>query len=148
MRILRLSLLIPALLTFSGVFAGVSDLDVAKKALRDNLWEIARIRASKAEGEDSRIIILESYAREGKWKEILDSIASWGSPPGDVYVFYETLAKAKTDGSSDIAGVLEKCGFSNPAYAKSLACTAVQTALDASDAALAKRIAEKYSLDS
>lgn len=148
MRVVPSYILFAAACAFAPAFAGASDIDIARKALRDNLWEIARIRASKAEGEDSRIIILESYAREGKWKEILDSIASWGSPPGDVYVFYETLAKAKTDGTSDIAGVLEKCGFSNPAYAKSLACTAVQTALDASDAALAKRIAEKYSLDS
>ena len=147
MRILQLSLLIPALLTFSGVFAGVSDLDVAKKALRDNLWEIARIRAANAEGDEAKVIILESYAHEGKWKEILSQLDSWGNVPStDPFVFYRTLAEARLNGSSSLVDVLSNFKFADNSFARSLAALFVQMSLRDGDVAGAKKIVENFAL--
>ena len=39
------------------------ELDVAREALRDGLWEIARTHAAKVEGDAAKLVILESYAR-------------------------------------------------------------------------------------
>ncbi|MBR2920609.1 MAG: hypothetical protein IKC27_04570, partial [Kiritimatiellae bacterium] len=147
MRILRLSLLIPALLTFSGVFAGVSDLDVAKKALRDNLWEIARIRAANVDGDEAKVIILESYAHEGKWKEILSQLNSWGNVPAtDPFVFYRTLAEARLNGSSSLVDVLSNFKFADKSFARSLAALCVQMSLRDGDVAGAKKIVEDFAL--
>lgn len=52
------------------------EIDVARQALRDGLWDIARTHALRA-GEDrseSRAVVAESYAREGKWKDLLDAM--------------------------------------------------------------------------
>lgn len=149
MRVLPLYLMIPALLTFSGVFAGVSDLDVAKKALRDNLWEIARIRAANAEGDEAKVIILESYAHEGKWKEILSQLDSWGNVPAtDPFVFYRTLAEAKLNGSSGLVDVLSNFKFADKSFAKSLAALCVQMSLRDGDVAGARKIVEDFALHS
>ena len=45
-------------------------LSIAKEALRDGLWEIARTHAGTNDAEEARLIVLESLAGEGKWDEI------------------------------------------------------------------------------
>lgn len=132
---------------FTGAFAGVSDLDVAKKALRDNLWEIARMRATKVENDEAKAIILESYAHEGKWKEILSALDSWGEVPStDIFVFYRTLAEAKINGSIGVVDVLSKFKFSDKSFSNSLASLCVQISLRDGDKTGAKKIVEDFAL--
>ena len=68
------------------------DLAVARAALRDRLWEIARSHAMKADGDEARRIVLESFAREGKWSEVAAALKSWGSPSGGVFDYYAAAA--------------------------------------------------------
>ena len=147
MRVLPLILFFSTLLMFTGAFAEVSDLDVAKKALRDNLWEIARMRATKVDNDEAKAIILESYAHEGKWKEILSALDSWGEVPStDIFVFYRTLAEAKINGSIGVVDVLSKFKFSDKSFSDSLASLCVQISLRDGDKTGAKKIVEDFAL--
>lgn len=77
-----------------------SALSVARTALRDGLWDIARLYARKVSSEESNLIVLESYAHEGKWKEIEKILSNWGdAPKGDAYFYY----KAMIEGNYDLA---------------------------------------------
>lgn len=135
---------------FAAVFCCVaqatSDLEVAKKALRDKLWNIARNRAEKAEGDEAKLIVLESYAREGKWDEILKCLGTWVLPPEDTFRFYRALVKVKTAGDKDVGALIENFTFKDPEYAKSLANLCAQIELKSGDVKGAARIVEKYSL--
>lgn len=50
----------------------VSELEVAREALRDGLYDIARRHAFRVETDEAREIIVETYAREGKWELVLN----------------------------------------------------------------------------
>ncbi len=145
-RIDRCLTVLFAAVVSSGLAA--TDLEIAKKALRDNLWEIARSRAEKAGGHEAKLVILESYARENKWSEILKSLDSWTVPSEDAFIFYKALAEAQSNGIADCSEILSRCVFSDSAYAESLAALVVQKELDAGNVEKAKKIVEKYSLDS
>lgn len=67
-----------ALLLLSLAPAFGDDLSVARQALRDGLWEVARAHASADAGEEAKLIVLESYANEGRWDEVKESLAKWG----------------------------------------------------------------------
>lgn len=147
MRRVLTGLQVALLMLLAPVISYASDLDIAKKALRDNLWEIARIRAEKNDSVESKIVILESYAREGKWNEILKLLDLWIVPNDDAFVFYRFLAKAKSNNTFDIDEVLSKYNFSNSAYVKSIAGLCVQMSLDNGDAVNARKLVDVYSLD-
>ena len=50
--------------------ASAGELEIAKEALRDGLWEVARAHAEKAGGDEGRFVTLESYAREERWGDL------------------------------------------------------------------------------
>ena len=85
---------------FAAVFAG--ELDIAKSALRDGLWEIARSHAAKVEGEEAQLVVLESYAREGRWDEVRKTIDAHPEYPCDGFTYYRALAQTRT-GEADLA---------------------------------------------
>ena len=123
MRRVLTGLQVALFMLLAPVISYASDLDIAKKALRDNLWEIARIRAEKNDSVESKIVILESYAREGKWNEILKLLDLWIVPNDDAFVFYRFLAKAKSNNTFDIDEVLSKYNYTDiiiPYISKSL----------------------------
>ena len=67
-------------------------ISLAREALRDGLWDIARLYARKDSSEESKLIVLESYAHEGNWKEIGNILSRWGdSPKGEVYLYYQAM---------------------------------------------------------
>lgn len=71
------------------------ELAIARAALRDGLWDVARIHAEKAgDGDEARLVILESFAREGKWKEIVSACKSWGEDVSRSEPFACALAEA------------------------------------------------------
>ena len=49
----------------------ISELDLAREALRDGLYDIARRHAFRVETDEAREIAMEAYAREGKWESVL-----------------------------------------------------------------------------
>ena len=95
---------------------GSGDLDVARQALRDGLWEVARAHAAKDASETAKLVILESYAAEGKWDKVKSTLAEWigvnvASP---AFGYYRAVVEGrledavtilKTNGS--VAGVAE-----------------------------------------
>lgn len=148
MRVLPSCLFSVTLLTLGSLFAATNDVEVAKKALRDDLLDIARARAEKSEGNEAKIVILESYAREEKWDRILSALDSWALPPTDAFVFYRAQAEARLKGAASVEDVLLKYRFSNQSYARSLAGLLVQMLLRDGEAKKAKVLVEKYSLSS
>lgn len=70
---------------------GESELAVAKEALRDGLWEIARAHAGKVDGDEAKLVILESLAGEGRWDEIGKTLAGWKNLKGDGFDYYRAV---------------------------------------------------------
>lgn len=97
-----------------GVVSGIkSGLAIAREALRDGLWEVARLHARIDGSQEAKMLILESYALEGKWEEISKSLNSWGKvAEGDAFSYY----RAMLDGDYDRALVcLKKSSASSDA---------------------------------
>lgn len=92
-----------------------NDLIVARQALRDGLYEVARNHARKAPAVEALPIILESFAAEGRWDEVKKTLNESNPDLAQPVIGYYAavvagdFAKAakllKSDGS--IAGVPE-----------------------------------------
>lgn len=93
----------PVLLCFSAL---AGELEVAKEALRDGLWEVARTHAARADGDEARLVVLESYARERKWTAVLKTLDGFGEVTGDAFVYYRALALAETGRTDDARKLL------------------------------------------
>ena len=82
---------------FMASFSAFGDeLTIARKALREGLWDVARTHAAKSEDPAARVVIVESFAREGKWKELLEAIEGWGNPEDEQLIYYRALALVET----------------------------------------------------
>ena len=81
------------LLTTALSAAAADELSIAKEALRDGLWEIARTHAGTNGTDESRLVILESFAGEGKWDEIGKRLADWKGAKGDGFDYYRAVVK-------------------------------------------------------
>lgn len=78
------------------------DLSIAKEALRDGLWEIARTHAGTNSSEEARLVVLESFAGEGKWDEIGKCLATWKGLKGDGFDYYRAVVKGDHAGAIEI----------------------------------------------
>lgn len=90
---------------FLASFLLLGDIDIAKEALRDGLWEIARKNVDASQGDEAKRIILESYAREFKWDEVLRLLTEWNYPEGEAFRLYQATALLKT---GDVANADEQ----------------------------------------
>jgi tetratricopeptide (TPR) repeat protein len=72
--------------------SAADELEIAREALRDGLWSVARNHAAKEGGEAARRLLLESYAREGDWQELGRTLAGWTNAVGNVYDYYRAAA--------------------------------------------------------
>ena len=99
-----------ALLCYAG------EMDVAKEALRDGLWEVARTHAGRIEGDEAKLLILETYAREKNWEDLLKTLAQWGGATGDGFAYYSALALSETGKTRDAATALADARFVDPVY--------------------------------
>ena len=68
------------------------DLSVARQALRDGLWEIARTHVGTNDSSEARLVVLESLAGEGKWKEIAARLVKWKDAKGPGFDYYRAVA--------------------------------------------------------
>lgn len=75
------------------VQVGAGELEIAREALRDGLYEIARRHAGRSFEPEAAEVIVESYARENNWPAVLE-LATNG--------YYRALALYKT-GKNDEA---------------------------------------------
>ena len=97
--------------------ARADEIDIARSALRDELWEIARAHAERVEGVEAELVILESYAREGSWDDVIRSLESLGEDTVENFIFYRALALLRTDRREDAAGILDTTSFHSPELA-------------------------------
>lgn len=91
------------------------ELAVAREALRDGLWGVARAHAANAEDPAARAVVAESFAREGKWKDLLDSMESWGNPEDELSVYYRALALVETGRTAQAGFLLDGRRFEDEA---------------------------------
>ena len=87
---MRLTVAIALLFVGLGLSAG--EMDIAREALRDGLWQIARIHALRAEEPDAKAVVLESIAREGRWEALLSEAGGAETPASDLVRYYRALA--------------------------------------------------------
>ena len=83
------------------------ELSIAKEALRDGLWEIARAHAISNSISEARLVVLESYAGEGRWDDVGKALATWADAKGDGFDYYRAVVKGDHAGAMEI---LKRCG--------------------------------------
>ena len=97
------------------VLPAADDLSVAREALRDGLWEVARTHARAAIGStDAKLVVLESLAGEGKWDEVGKTLAQWPLAKGSAFDYYRAVTRGDHKAAMDVlkqvgsdAGVVE-----------------------------------------
>ena len=72
------------------------EYDIARQALRDGIWSVARDHALHSNMPEGRLLVLESYAHESRWQDVLSTLESWGFPEGEVFLCYRAKALAMT----------------------------------------------------
>lgn len=97
--VLRFALLPVVVAVLSATAQGLSasaqdELDAARQALRDGLFEIARAHAAKAGDWDApRLVQLESWATEGNWTEVANALARWPDATGAAFDYYRAVVR-------------------------------------------------------
>lgn len=71
--------------------ADTNDLAVARQALRDGLWTVARAHAGKVGSDEAKLVVLESLAGENKWGEIAERLKGWKGLKGDGFDYYRAV---------------------------------------------------------
>ncbi len=137
----RLSLVAVLALALSSAIA--DELEVARQALRDGLWEVARAQAGKSADPAARVVIVESFAREGKWKEILDAIEGWKNPEDEQLVYYRALALVETGKTAQASYLLAGRKFADPAYVRLATRLKARVAMSEKDAAAALKVVKE-----
>lgn len=78
--------------------SAADELAIAKAALRDGFWEIARMHGALAGGDEGRLIVLESLANEGKWDEIGAELSRSAYPTNEsAYVYYRAASEGRLE---------------------------------------------------
>ena len=69
------------------------ELSVARSALRDGLWGVARAHASGiSTNDEAKLVILESWAGEGRRDEIAKALVGWKGAKGPGFDYYRAVA--------------------------------------------------------
>ncbi len=84
----------------------MGELDVAREALRDGLWDVARTHAAKVDSPEAKDLILESYACEGQWEKVLENAAPFS--------YYQALALAELGRTQEALTVLAQIDATTP----------------------------------
>lgn len=93
---------VPVLLLAAAALATPADeLSVARQALRDGLWDVARAHAEKAGDVDAaRLVRLESLAAEGKWTSVSNALAGWADAKGAAFDYYRAVVRGDLDAAA------------------------------------------------
>ncbi len=87
------------------------ELDIARQALRDGLWDVVRTHAARIEGDDAKQLILESYCREGRWDDALKTLNAWTVEDSPVFRYYHALTLFKTGHPREADALLSLASF-------------------------------------
>lgn len=83
--------------------APADELSVARQALRDGLWEVARAHAEKAgDGDAARLVRLESLAAEGKWTSVSNALSAWADAKGAAFDYYRAVVRGDLDAAAEL----------------------------------------------
>jgi len=82
-----------ALVALALVSYGATEIDIARQALRDGLWEVARAHAARVDSDEARLVVLESLAGEGRWDEIGKHLGEWKGAKGDGFDYYRAAVR-------------------------------------------------------
>ena len=135
-----------AAVSIAALLAGAGELDVAREALRDGLWEVARVHASKLEGDEAAALVLESYAREGRWEDVVKTLDSGGPHSGEVFSYYRALALAESGKASEASAVLASAKFRDRDLSVPVARLRARLAVDSGNTQEALRIVREAGL--
>jgi len=80
------------------------ELSVARQALRDGLWEVARTHALRRATPEAKLVVLESLAGEGKWDEIGRCLKEWPDESGYGFDYYRAVVDGRHDEAKAILG--------------------------------------------
>ena len=89
----RVALVALVSLVLSISAAAATELEIARQALRDGLWEVARAHAAKTNSVEARLVILESYASEDRWQEVKAVLDGWPDAAGSGFDYYRAVVK-------------------------------------------------------
>lgn len=142
--------------------AGGGELELARQALRDGLWDIARIHAMRSDEAGARLVVLESFAKEEKWNDILAALGVWRGPGGaatadadgneggnkdgskdgneDAFAYYEALALAGRGEKAKANEMLAAAAFKSDEYRKLGTRLRARLAADLGDKSLALKL--------
>lgn len=74
--------------------ASEAELRTARAALRDGLWDVARLHAAKASGTAAKLVVLESYACENRWEDVRKALADWNVAEAEpAFDYYRAAVK-------------------------------------------------------
>ncbi len=108
MRLLSNFFVTVALAALTGLtWAADDELAIARAALRDGLWQVARTHAQHITTPEAKLIILESLAGENKWDEIKSLLATWPDEKGLGFDYYRAVVKGEHD---EAMSILKKAG--------------------------------------
>lgn len=99
---MRIAAFLSVCLLSSALAADTNGLAVAKAALRDGLWEVARAHAAGVPGDEARLIVLESYADEDRWDEIARLMGEWPEAKGAAFDYYRAAAAGDFAGAAKL----------------------------------------------
>lgn len=134
------------------------DMAIAREALRDGLWDVARTHAESSGGEDGREVIMESFAREERWDELSKMLSGWRkmdeTTPGDeafgangesndAYAYYSALSLAERGEVDRAAKLLAGAEFKNQQYHELAMRLKARLALESGDAREAMRLVKE-----
>lgn len=72
--------------------ASADELAIARQALRDGLGSVARTHAARVGTTEGRLTEIESYAREGSWREVIRVLDAVPDETDETFRYYRALA--------------------------------------------------------
>ena len=133
-------------LAFAALCSLAGELETAREALRDGLWEVAREHARLADGDEARKIILESYSREEKWDDILREVGG-ETPPKGIFAYWKALALVEKGDKAAAGEVLESADFGEGESARLAAGLKARLAVEAGDNARALKLLKESTFE-
>lgn len=90
---MKRALAVFVLLSVGAAVAATNELAIARAALRDGLWEVARTHAGRVRSDEARLVILESWAAEDRWDEIGRCLGGWKDAKGEGFDYYRAAVR-------------------------------------------------------
>ena len=88
---MRLAVLTFLILVTTALGVSAGEIDIAREALRDGLWSVARTHAEKVDTDEAKLVVLESLAGEGKWDKIGERLQVWSGVKGVAFDYYRAV---------------------------------------------------------